>query len=256
MMSNSARKKVFIVFPAISEPTADRIYWIGNVLVLLAALAGMVGAVGVLWGDRVRDYFNDKRISDNELKTATAIQNAADANLRAAEARERTVLLEKDLESEKQKTLSLIGRTEWRHIHDPAKLGAELKAVRENYNWPPLPNGRSFYWEVYSAVDTPEAISYATELFEAVKASGLLASDTKDVWVGVPSGQSPPVEGVIISVSQSSDLEFAKVLQHALANAGVTVVIEKGRLVRPAFIVGHNPVSNRPLQQPPQTTQP
>lgn len=100
-----------MILPAISERAADAIYWSGNGMVLIGAVAGVLGAFGVLWGDRVRDYFSEQRISNNELKTATAYQQAAIANQRAEDARLETAELQKQTSDERTMREALAAQT-------------------------------------------------------------------------------------------------------------------------------------------------
>lgn len=74
------------LFSSVSENAAEWLYWGGQLLLVVAAVAGAVGAFAMIVGDRVRDRFSDQRMSDNELKTADANRRAAEADQRAAEA--------------------------------------------------------------------------------------------------------------------------------------------------------------------------
>jgi hypothetical protein len=73
----------------ISLPTANIIYTLSNLALILGAGFVLLGTVGAIFSDGIRERFADGRISKNEADTATANARAAEAEQRAAEARLR-----------------------------------------------------------------------------------------------------------------------------------------------------------------------
>jgi hypothetical protein len=70
----------------ISLPTANIIYTLSNLVLVLGALFVLVGTVGAIFSGGIREHFADERISKNEADTATANARAAEAEQRASEA--------------------------------------------------------------------------------------------------------------------------------------------------------------------------
>jgi len=64
------KKKVFMA--AISQRSADWLYWSGNTLLVLVAILGVIGALAMFWGERVRDHFADQRVAEADQRTADA----------------------------------------------------------------------------------------------------------------------------------------------------------------------------------------
>lgn len=83
------KKKRFMIFE-LSENAANWIYSIGNILVVVGAIAGTLGAIGIFWGGSVREKFSDLRLSENEKATAKANAEAASAALKLEELRRQT----------------------------------------------------------------------------------------------------------------------------------------------------------------------
>ena len=230
----SDKKKVFILLPSISERAADWLYWSGNLLVLLAAILGIAGACGVLWGDRVRDYFSDKRISDNELKTAVANQRAAEADERAAEANANTA--------------KIYERIKWRHI-DPQKIGLFDSAFSV------LKANNIHIMEPYYSVNDPEAESLAKEIEGVVR-----RYQRESLWddpqfkpsmarskPGGPTGPVIPI-GVWVIYGSGNLSRGVGALVGALYSAGITVqTLDMGANPESSFSqnvlieVGYNP---------------
>ena len=93
----------------ISEDTAKTIFTIGNVLVVVGAILGFLGAIGVFWGGGIRDRFAALRLSNNTTATAKA-------NAEAARANERAALLEKDAATANLELERLKAKLAWRTI--------------------------------------------------------------------------------------------------------------------------------------------
>src|ERR1700752_3885305 len=80
---NPPRTKMLSIFD-ISLPTANIIYTLSNVVLVLGALFVLLGTVGAFYSGGIRERFSDERISKNEADTATANARAAEADQRAA----------------------------------------------------------------------------------------------------------------------------------------------------------------------------
>lgn len=98
----------------ISETTANAIYNIGNALVVVAALTGLLGAIGTIWGGAVAAKFTDLRIAGNAKDTAVAKESAAKANeglanatLEIEDRKKENLELSLKLEGEKKERLAL-----------------------------------------------------------------------------------------------------------------------------------------------------
>ena len=72
---------------ALSESAANTLHSFSNVVVLIAAIAGVSGAVGLFWAGGVKETY----ATLNELKTQ---QRISEANATAAIANERAKILE------------------------------------------------------------------------------------------------------------------------------------------------------------------
>jgi hypothetical protein len=70
----------------VSSATANIIYTLSNLILVLGALLVLLGTVGAVFSGGIRERFADERISKNEADTATANARAAEAEQRAAEA--------------------------------------------------------------------------------------------------------------------------------------------------------------------------
>jgi hypothetical protein len=70
----------------LSLETANVIYTLSNLILVLGALFVLLGTVGAVFSGGIRERFADERISKNEAETATANARAAEADQRAAEA--------------------------------------------------------------------------------------------------------------------------------------------------------------------------
>jgi hypothetical protein len=104
---------------SIPEDAADWLYWGGQILLVIAAVTGAVGAFAMIVGDRARDRIGDQRMSDNELKTTTAVRDAAVANKAAAEAEQRAAEANHRAAEANQRTAVMAQRTaelEYRNI--------------------------------------------------------------------------------------------------------------------------------------------
>jgi hypothetical protein len=68
----------------VSLDIANTLFIVSNVLLVVGALFGVVGAFGVFYAGGIRERYADERISTNEASTARALADAAKANERAA----------------------------------------------------------------------------------------------------------------------------------------------------------------------------
>jgi hypothetical protein len=93
----------FVSIFDISERAANAIYSVGSGLVVISALIGVLGAIGVFWGGGVRDRFARMRLSDNTTATAKANAEASRANERAASLEKDAANARLELERLKEK---------------------------------------------------------------------------------------------------------------------------------------------------------
>jgi hypothetical protein len=113
--NNSPSKlKRFMSMFELSESAANFIYNSANVLVVIAAVIGGIGAIGLYWGGGWRDLYNERRTLAHEQRTGEANRAAAQANEGLAKAnldiedRQRENLqLSLKLESERMERLAL-----------------------------------------------------------------------------------------------------------------------------------------------------
>jgi len=89
-------KRTFLMFQ-ISATSADLIFNVSNIILIAGAVLVAVGTFTAIWSGGIRERFADERISKNEVDTARAnadaaiaIQNAATANLKAAETEKKS----------------------------------------------------------------------------------------------------------------------------------------------------------------------
>lgn len=113
-MTIPAKFKRFMSMFDISEETANIIYNVANVLVVLTAIAGCIGAIGLFWGGGVREHYSSLKTAEIEARAKSADAKAAVANAEAAKANERAAALEvarlqlvQEIESERKKRKEL-----------------------------------------------------------------------------------------------------------------------------------------------------
>jgi hypothetical protein len=95
---------MFIRFKAmidLSLPAANLVFGAANVLLIIGAVFVLAGTIGVIWTGGIRERYANERISNNEVQTALAKENAAKANEQAAKANENAARV--TLEAEKIK---------------------------------------------------------------------------------------------------------------------------------------------------------
>jgi hypothetical protein len=68
----------------ISSDTADRIFNLANILLIVGAVFALVGTITTIWTSGIRENYANERISKNELETAQANAQAAQAKLELA----------------------------------------------------------------------------------------------------------------------------------------------------------------------------
>lgn len=191
------------MLPSISEGTADLLYWGGNVLVIIAGILGILGAFGVVWGDRVRDSLGDQRIAANELKTAEANRDAEQAKRETAELQLKVAVLspppwkltnESRVSIEDRLGQKYIGqkfRVEYGNDDAPGRAMAnDLCRVLEGK---PLWSGTTLEVE---PIDQTQGVSAITDLDEIVAVN----SSTGTVKMG-PSPQTGPLNDLFIALS-------------------------------------------------------
>jgi hypothetical protein len=84
----------------LSLPTANALFGLSNIALILGGVLVLIGTVGVFWTTGIRDRYADERISNNEARAALANEGAAKAN-------ERASALAKEAEHERLERLKL-----------------------------------------------------------------------------------------------------------------------------------------------------
>jgi hypothetical protein len=97
--------KRFMSMFDISEHAANVIYNVANIFVVIAAILGGVGAIGLFWAGGVKDKYA-------ELREARTMADIAWAETLASEAHERIAKANLDLEERKQENLKLLVQLE------------------------------------------------------------------------------------------------------------------------------------------------
>jgi len=87
----------------LSFDSANQLYGWSNIALIIGAVAVLAGTIGVIWATGVRDRYADQRISKNEADTALANAEVAKASAEAANAFERTKIVEMDLEKQRER---------------------------------------------------------------------------------------------------------------------------------------------------------
>jgi hypothetical protein len=98
-MHTNANPRTFKVFIwNISEPAADFLFNLFNVVLIFGAFAVFVGTIGSIWMQAAKSYFSDERIAANEAATARAKADAEIAREGAAAAHAKALEAELALE--------------------------------------------------------------------------------------------------------------------------------------------------------------
>lgn len=107
--------------PDVSLPWANLLYNLANTVLVTGAVLVLIGTIGTVWMGLVKENYGDQRIAANEALTATANEEAAKANLRAAALEKETALARTEQERIRERNLGL--ETEL------AKLGPRVKRL-------------------------------------------------------------------------------------------------------------------------------
>lgn len=144
----------------LSLPTANVLFGLSNIALIVGTVLALVGTIGIFWTTGIRDRYADERISNNEAQTATA-------NRGAAEATERANALAKEAEHERLERLKLEAEIA------PRRLTREQhEAIATALN---RFAGRRVMVTSYS-LDAESAI-LTKQVIEALQAAGLKVAD-------------------------------------------------------------------------------
>lgn len=81
----NARAMKVLMF-TITEPVANALFGVSNILLIMGAVAVLVGTIGVAVMGSAKEQFSNERISENEAATQQAVAKAATATAEAASA--------------------------------------------------------------------------------------------------------------------------------------------------------------------------
>ena len=186
----------------VSEGVAKTIHTAGNILVVVGAVFGVLGAIGVFWGGGVRDRFAAIRLSDNTTATAKANADAARANERAAS-------LEKDTATARLELERLKGKLAWRTISkedEETFVQLVASAPKSKISFEYLTNNE-------------ECASFAMQLADLLRKAGYDApASFYEMRTVMPFGGA--LVGVKISVKDKND-QVAAELQKGLQTIGI-----------------------------------
>lgn len=190
--------KLMAVFD-ISQPLANALYGLSNVVLIVGALAALMGTIGTIWTAGVLDRYSDQRISANETETAKANAQAATAN---AEAQKSAA----DAAQARLETEKLRAHFAWRRMTQAQfdRLTASLRRLR------PQLEGKLSTW-VYNE---GEAASLADQINAAIEKAGYRTMSS-----GGQSGGKVPFYGV--RVDNQSFPKEGRLLRDALVDAGI-----------------------------------
>lgn len=106
----------------ISLPVADAILNWANVFLVLGGLMTVTATVTVIWATGVRERYADERISANELMTAKAKSDAADARALTASIETENLKLQARVEEERAARLLIEERLSPRRLTSDQKI--------------------------------------------------------------------------------------------------------------------------------------
>lgn len=226
------------MFSGSSESTANLLYSAGNFLVVIGALAVLLGAIGSVWGNNLRGKYASLRIAENQKQIQQATRDAAGAterlaaaDERAAKANERAAGLEKEAANARLTVETWKNRLNWREITETQT--AEFCAATVG-----VPRAKI---EVQYQNNDAEAASFAAQLCEVFLKAGFDAPDRFDKMYGV-SPRGGMMIGVNMKVADPQD-KTAVGLQLALKKVGVdangeVASVDPGTVV---FDIGQKP---------------
>ena len=226
------------MFSGLSESAANGLYAAGNFLVVIGALAILLGAMGSVWGGRAREKYSGERLAENQKRTQQALRDAtgsterlAAADERAAKANERAAAMEKEAANARLAAEKLKVKAAWREITEEQARAFVAAASA-------LPKGKI---EVQYLNTDLEAASFAAQLCEIFLKAGFDAPDRFDKMYGV-SPKGGMMIGVNMKVSDPHN-QTAIGLQEALKKINVDVngQVESMDLAVIAFDVGQKP---------------
>jgi hypothetical protein len=192
-------KKIMRIFD-ISQSLADAMFGWSNLALSVGAFVVLLGTIGVLWTGGMRERYADERVSRNEAETAAAKATAAIANENAANANERTEVLQKSnlevqrvLEKERTERLRLEASIAPRGLSEHQRLSfiAALRAA-------PQPLTIEF-----TVIGDQEAALYAEAIGAALNAAKVQGSMNRIGMI------APPPYGVLLTLRNGSTRSIA-----------------------------------------------
>jgi len=165
---------------------ANKIYVYSNVILVLGAVMALLGTIGIIWSGGIRERYSDERISDNEVKTALAVENSEYAKERAAQ-------LEKEAAQARLETETLKRQFAWRRLNEQ-----QFKIISAG-----LSKMKTKKQVVLSAIASdPESMTFASDIQHAMNNGGFKVT----IRPSVIFGKKPSV-GIEISGPDKEDLE-------------------------------------------------
>jgi len=172
----------------ISLPTANALFGLSNLALIIGGTLVLTGSVGVFWSGSIRDRFADERARGNETKTAVAVADSARAN-------ESNTRLQLELEKERVERLRLEQRVAPRKLSDEQRT--KLVAGLRSSGW----NKAEIMWH---GAGEPE--SFARDIASVFESAGIATH------VHTPGPFLPSAWGLMIVITKNGDSGRLKAL--------------------------------------------
>jgi hypothetical protein len=226
----------------LSPEAANVWFGIFNIAVIVGALLGGAGAIGIFWTGAMRDHYSDLRISHNEAQAALAKENAAKADEGAAKASERAAELTKqatalqvDLERERTARLKMEERLAATHAEATAASKRAAAVDLRTADRHLTPDQRRILVDAIKpfagtkiAVSVPagdkESLPFAAEFVAAFRDAGWDPGAASGISQALYSGE--PSFGIQVTVNEhdARNGQFPRgfeVLAHTLVSLGL-----------------------------------
>ncbi|MFL9863206.1 hypothetical protein PQR67_03350 [Paraburkholderia fungorum] len=203
----------------ISSGTADTLFNLSNIILVLGAVFVAVGTIGAIWTGTIREHYSDIRIRNNETQTALAGAAAARANEGAARANEAAAAANLHAAEVEQQNIELRRKFASRRIDaDQHKvLVAELSKQPGVFN--------------IEVMGDPDSGMYAADILKTFTDAGWTV-DKKEFPLGVIW------TGIILF---QTDDPAAAVIAHALKEAKIPFSIGNEYHEKATIMIGGKP---------------
>lgn len=248
MIISPQKFKAFISILDLSLESANSLYGWSNGALIVGSVLVLLGTIGAFWGSAIRDRYAELRISNNEMVSAKANENArllelelAKTNERAANAEIRISEANRNVEEARRDTakheLQLVEQRKLLAAASERVATAELRATEAKLELERFKAPRTMLPEQVESFITEmshfkgqrvllgatshnfEVVSFGSQIFDLLKRAGVKV-EANPAFVGRVLGI---VRGVVSKYTTGNDKShlFAVALTQALKDRGI-----------------------------------